>query len=123
MEQYRGATERGRGQQVDDVRPHPLGGVVPVDEDEVDVATLGLEATHQVRNQLPAVADVQLGVCRRRDLRLGDVDRMDLLAVSGDALQAATLGRADLDCESRLELAEKPFDDRSLPQRHLPAIA
>src|ERR687891_1566965 len=64
-----------------------------------------------------------MGVAWGGDPARHDVDRVDLLAVSGDPLQAPTLRGTDLDRELRPELREESLQRRPLAEGHLPPLA
>lgn len=119
-----GGAQRGGVQQLLDVLAGAGGGVVTVDEREVDGAALGLERAQYLGEQHVAVTDVKgdVRVVRRIYLRV-EVEGVDFLAVGGDAIQRTALGGADLDGELGLDLAQQPLDGQALAVGHLPVRA
>src|SRR5204863_9550990 len=52
--------------------------------------------------------------------RPGEIERVNLLTVGRDALQAPPIGRANLDRQPRSTLSEESLECRAVAERHLP---
>ena len=113
--------QRRRVEQVLDVAAHAVGGVVAVDEHEVDVAPGGRELGEEGGQQLVRVAGVQRDVRQRAGLEHGleEVEGVHLGGVRGDQPEGRTLRRPDLDRQSRLQRRQHALERRPLAAGHL----
>ena len=111
-----------RGEQIFEITAHSVGGMISVDEREVDVATLLGEPLQRSGQQLAWVARVEDYVRHLPDqhLRGGETEGMHLFRVRSDASQAATVRRPDLDRKPWFALCEHALHRRPLTKRHLP---
>ncbi len=107
MEHDHRARDRLGREQILEVPFHPRGGMIAIDENEIDVPAPPAEVEQELRQEHVIVSPMERHVRRLvRDPRC-EVEAVDFPAVGCYPIQAATLARSDLEGKCRLEHGEQ----------------